>query len=235
MNKNLIRLAAIAALTVSAQALTVSGVDPFGYVVGGAATGGKDSTLFTGGDITYSIPVTLATIGDFPSGAIITGVSYEIRVGTYATYNILGTHSGYTVQWGIGVNGVVGTDPGGVDPFGNLINFGSFALSPLTVIGGPASGSTAQVVASGGVIPAPGPVANYLTGATVNFNFTADTYSAIGGGATGEQQPKVFQGADVRITYTYRLEEIPEPSTYAAGAVLLAGAGFIARRRMKAA
>ena len=43
----------------------------------------------------------------------------------------------------------------------------------------------------------------------------------------------MFQGARVTVTYTY--SDVPEPSTYAAGAVLLAGAGFIARRRMQKA
>jgi|GEM_PF-2993367 len=233
MNKNIIRLAAIAALAVGAQAAIVkSATSPGGFTVGGASTGGILASTFAGGDIIFSIDVPTATAAEIAGqGGTLIGISYTITYGGYAVYNLTDMAL-YQVQWGTGPSGIVGTGPFGSSP---AINFGAVDIDSTFVFGIVVASTTAQNTATTGSLSDTANLASYVAadGATVQFNFTADTFSSVGGGATSQAQPDVYAGATVTITYTFT--DIPEPSTYAAGAVLLAGAGFIARRRMQKA
>lgn len=234
MNKNIIRLAAIAALAVGAQAAIVkSATSPsVGFTVGGASTGGFQASTFSGGDIVFSVDVPTATALEIAGhGGTLVGISYTINYGGYAVYNLTDTAL-YQVQWGTGPAGIVGTGPFGGSPG---INFGVADIDSSFVNGIVVGSTTAQNTATTGALSDTANLGSYVAanGATVNFAFTADTFSSVGGGATSQSQPEVFAGATVTITYTF--SDVPEPSTYAAGAVLLAGAGFIARRRMQKA
>jgi hypothetical protein len=233
MNKNIIRLAAIAALAVGAQAaITKTATSPGGFTVGGASTGGVQASGFAGGDIVFNVAVPTATAAEITGhGGTLIGISYTIEYGGYAVYSLTDTAL-YQVQWGTGPAGIVGTGPFGGSP---AINFGVADISSSFFNGIVVASSTAQNTATTGSLNDTANLAQYqaANGATVPFNFTADTFSSVGGGATQQSQPDVFAGATVTITYTF--SDIPEPSTYAAGAVLLAGAGFIARRRMQKA
>lgn len=234
MNKNIIRLAAITALAVGAQAAIVkSATEPAaGFTVGGASTGGLQASTYVGGDITFSINVPTATAAEITGhGGTLIGISYTITYGGYAVYSLTDTAL-YQVQWGTGPAGIVGTGPFGGSP---AVNFGAVDIDSTFVNGIVVGSTTVQNTATSGSLNDTPNLASYVAanGAPVNFAFTADTFSSVGGGATSQQQPDIFAGATVTVTYTF--SDVPEPSTYAAGAVLLAGAGFIARRRMQKA
>lgn len=234
MNKNIIRLAAIAALAVGAQAAIVkSATSPgVGFTVGGASTGGILASSFVGGDIVFNINVPTATAAEIAGhGGTLQSISYTIEYGGYAEYDLTDTAL-YQVQWGTGPAGIVGTGPFGGSPG---ISFGQNDISFIFINGILVNATTLQNTATTGSLNDTANLASYVAanGATVPFTFTADTFSSVGGGATAQAQPDIYAGATVTITYTF--SDIPEPSTYAAGAVLLAGAGFIARRRMQKA
>lgn len=242
MNKNIIRLAAIAALAVGAQAGTVTktATSPVGFTIPGSPLPVGNSP--GAGGVAYTISVDQPTPGDIAGFGPLTGISYEITFGTYATYALTDVAGNlYSVQWGLGplpapnaANFLMGTDAAAVAfslPSAGLPALGG---SPFPTVPGNSSstGTTQQVFTTPSTTVLVGDWSSYITGGSSTFNFVAGTFSSVGG-QISQTSPAVFQGATVTVTYTY--SDIPEASTYAAGAVLLAGAGFIARRRMQKA
>ncbi len=230
MNKNIIRLAAIAALAVGAQAGTIqkSGVAPTGWDFTPPPAG-----ISGAGGFNYTVDVPQVTAGDIPFGSFLIGVSYVIEIGTYASGNLVGTDPGYTITWflnsGFQVAGPTGTSPVYNPPTG-LANGGIQGFNaPQTPY------VTTPDLETSGTLVDTANLGVYQGAGNVTFTFTGSAQSGVLGqvGSVGQNQPGVFQGARVTVTYSY--SDVPEPSTYAAGAVLLAGAGFIARRRMQKA
>jgi hypothetical protein len=240
MNKNIIRLAAIAALAVGAQANTItkSATSPAGFIIPTSPSVGAPGNPGTPTGISHSVSVPQPTPAETLGFGFLVGISYEISFGTYATYTLTDVPGNlYTVQWGLGslpdpngLNAVMGTD-GAALPIAISV-FSVPAISSQLVPGNASGTTTQQLFTTASTPVAMGDFSSYTTGGTTAFAFTAGTVSGVLG-QNSQTSPSVFQGATVTVTYTY--SDIPEPSTYAAGAVLLAGAGFIARRRMQKA
>lgn len=230
MNKNIIRLAAIAALAVGAQAGTIqkSGVAPAGWDFTPPPAGNSGA-----GGFNYTVDVAQIAPGELPGGSFLIGVSYVIEIGTYAQGNLVGTDPGYTITWFLNPGFLVGgpnvTSPTYAPPTG--LAFGGIEVknapqTPYTTTPDVETSASLNDTANLGL---------YQGAGNVTFTFVGSAQSGVIGqvGAVSQTQPSVFQGARVTVTYTY--SDVPEASTYAAGAVLLAGAGFIARRRMQKA
>lgn len=236
MNKNILRLAILGSLALSASAatLTKSGVSPAGFLIPGspAPAGNADAS----GVIAYSITVPQITVAEL-GGASLIGVSYTITIGTYATYSIIDTNGNtYQVSWGTGflqspANApVVGLSTYGTGPFGGSPAISIAAVSASTLFSGATAGATTtQQVVSSASLNDNGNVASYIGAGNVTFTFKSSTLSGTIGAAT-QTTPDVRQGARVDVVYT--ISDVPETSTYAAGAVVLLGAGVVARRRM---
>jgi hypothetical protein len=228
MNKNIIRLAAIAALAVGAQAGTIvkSGVSPAGWDFTGTPAG----TQAVAGAFNYNVMVPQISAGEIPGGSFLIGVSYVVEIGTYGAGTIVSSGSfdlSASLNAGFLVSGPEATSPT-FSPATGLVN-GSI----LDNFAGPGAYSTPVDTETSAVLDDTANLASYQGVGNVTFTFVGTADSGVSGPTSGESQPDVFQGARVSVTYTY--SDVPEPSTYAAGAVLLAGAGFIARRRMQKA
>ncbi len=249
MNKNIIRLAAIAALAVGAQAANISktGVSPAGFVIPTSPTVGSPGGLPDGsGLFSYSILVPQITPAEITgNGGTLIGVTYTISVGTYAEGTLVGTAGSYAIQWGLApiAGGNSGPGVSGNGPFGgspgisiNAVLVGGGSTLSGDVLNAPNAGYvTSQDVRTTGSLDDSANLASYQGLGDVTFNFTSKAFTSVGGisGTTSQTTPLAYQGASVTVTYVF--SDVPEPSTYAAGAVLLAGAGFIARRRMQKA
>jgi hypothetical protein len=245
MNKNIIRLAAIAALAVGAQAANIvkTASSPGTFVVGTSANGGlPDGT----GLFSYSIDIPQLTPAEEASmlpGNFV-GVTYEISVGTYVIGTLIGNAGSYAVSWGLAPidNSLAGTGLSGNGPFGGpgISIFADIAGAGSTLEAAafnaplPTYTTTSQVETTGALDDSANS-AQYQGAGNVTFAFTAKAFTGVGGisGNTAQTAGLAYQGATVKVTYVF--SDVPEPSTYAAGAVLLAGAGFIARRRMQKA
>jgi hypothetical protein len=235
MNK--IKLAcSLASLALATQAFALtqvenSGIVPVAFLSGpgfinpatGTPSGGAIST---GPDLTLTVPGFTAAAGIY-----LQSVSYVLETWTYATYSLTNFEQSsqtHGVGWrllGAELDLPAGAGPSVTGISTSTSNYDIINMAPGATEGGTTSSTfTAFPSASGGA------TAPYLA-ANVNFTFTP-TGSGSVSGTSGNLIPSVFVAARVTVTYTY--SDIPEPSTYAAGAFLLAGAGFIARRRMMA-
>lgn len=249
MNKNIIRLAAIAALAVGAQAANIekTGIAPVGFIIPTSPTVGAVGGLPDGsGLFSYSINVPQITPAEIlGNGGTLVGVTYEITVGTYATGTLVGSAGSYAIQWGLApiAGGNSGAGLLGNGPFGgspgisiNAVLVGGGSTLNGDVKNAPDAGyTTAQDVRTTGALVDTGNLASYQGVGDVTFTFTSKAFTSVGGisGSTAQTTPLAYQGASVKVTYIF--SDVPETSTYAAGAVLIAGAGFIARRRMQKA
>lgn len=238
MNKaKLSLILAVAAAASSAMAATSSFTSP---IVPGAfvpatqpGAGGQAPTI----DATLTVSQFDASLGT------LTGVSYTLTYWSYATYsinNLSGSAGSYDINFRLGRN-VTGeknvlTEPGAFTQefFGALH---SQTVGPVA-IGGSLSGTTDHMSDTYSNT-ATASLATYTGAGTVDFVFNPLGISGITGNSnpTGSEngQPIVEYAAQLGIVYTYTPTGVPEASTYAAGAVVLAGAGMILRRRMVAA
>ena len=227
MNKKNFAIAVAAALVATkAFALTEnasSGIIPGGFLVGPPPSGGQAST---GGNL--NLPV-----AKFSGAGNLTGVSYTLTVWSYATYDVVNKNvdpTAHFVTWALDATANSLTLPSGGAPL--LFGAGPYNL-PL--------GSLAPAAVSTGTTPSQifnlGPSADtlaaYQGAGNAVFVFSPSAISSVLG-SPGQTSPLVFVAAKVDVVYTYN-NDVPEASTYAAGAVVLAGAGFMARRRMLAA
>ena len=238
MNKSKLSfILAVAAAASSAMAATSSFTSPIvpgGFVPANQpGAGGQAPTI----DATLTVSQFDASLGT------LTGVSYTLTYWSYATYsinNLSGSAGAYDINFRLGRN-VTGeqnvlTEPGAFTQefFGALHSetVGSVA------IGGSLSGTTAHMSDTYSNT-ATASLATYTGAGTVDFVFNPLGISGITGNSnpTGSEngQPIVEYAAQLGIVYTYTPTGVPEASTYAAGAVVLAGAGMILRRRMVAA
>lgn len=238
MNKaKLSLILAVAAAASSAMAATSSFTSP---IVPGAfvpatqpGAGGQAPTI----DATLTVSQFDASLGT------LTGVSYTLTYWSYATYsinNLSGSAGSYDINFRLGRNATgeknVLTEPGAFTQefFGALH---SETVGPVA-IGGSLSGTTDHMSDTYSNT-ATASLATYTGAGTVDFVFNPLGISGITGNSnpTGSEngQPVVEYAAQLGIVYTYTPTGVPEASTYAAGAVVLAGAGMILRRRMVAA
>jgi len=237
MNKAKLSFILAVAAASSAMAATSSFTSP---IVPGAfvpatqpGAGGQAPTI----DATLTVSQFDASLGT------LTGVSYTLTYWSYATYsinNLSGSVGSYDINFRLGRN-VTGeknvlTEPGAFTQefFGALH---SETVGPVA-IGGLLSGTTDHMSDTYSNT-ATASLATYTGAGTVDFVFNPLGISGITGNSnpTGSEngQPIVEYAAQLGIVYTYTPTGVPEASTYAAGAVVLAGAGMILRRRMVAA
>lgn len=213
-----------------------TGVSPAGFIIPTSPAPGSAGVSDVSGVISYSILVPKITVGELGGGSLV-GVSYKISLGTYATYSIVDANPNtYTVSWGTGTlisptfAPVAGLSTYGTGPFAGspVIQIASaLPAQELKTPGGPYT--TAQQVINSGSFNDTANSASYIGAGNVTFVFKSSTQSGTSGAAT-QTTPDVKQGAVVEVTYT--LSDVPEASTYAAGAALMLGVGFVARRRM---
>ena len=238
MNKTKLSfILAVAAAASSAMAATSSFTSP---IVPGAFAPGTQPGA---GGQAPSIDATL-TVNQFDGSlGTLTGVSYTLTYWSYATYsinNLSGSAGSYDINFRLGRNATgeknVLTEPGAVTQefFGALHSETTSSVG----IGGSLSGTTDHFSDTFSN-SASASFATYTGAGTVDFVFNPLGISGITGNSnpTGSEngQPVVEYAAQLGIVYTYTPSGVPEASTYAAGAVVLAGAGMILRRRMVAA
>jgi hypothetical protein len=229
--KNLAVVLTTLGVAAKAFALTTSvdsGIVPGTFVLATPAGGSPSS----GGPLTLTVPK--FNLVGFP----LTSVSYTLDVWSYATYSVQNFNAALTdhvVSWRV-------KDATLLLPNASLVT--SITTPPFTSELGylswnqVASGSTTAGVYTRPSAPT-GPTATFAGPGTVNFVFTPSATSYVDG-SPGNASPLVFVAARVNVVYTYGPEPseasgVPEPSTYAAGLVVLAGAGLVLRRRMQAA
>ena len=176
MNKNIIRLAAIAALAVGAQAgiIVKSGVSPAGWDFT-PPPAGTQSAAGTGA-FNYNVLVPQISLAEIPGGSFLIGVSYVIEIGTYGAGTIVSANrfdltarldSGYLVT------GPFGTSPSYSPPTG-LIN-GSI----LDNFNGPGSYSTPVDVETSATLNDNANLVSYQGVGDVTFTFVGSASSGV--------------------------------------------------------
>jgi hypothetical protein len=240
MNK--IKLAcSLASLALATQAFALTQVVDSGVISGSFVTGAGGLlpaavTPPTGGTAPgVAINLSVPAFSDAPFGYLLS-VSYELQIFSYGDFklqNFLPQNSTHSVQWsqdGSSFSGGGLASPAAI--FTSAVGPSFPGLAPGAQREGRSQSYQQNETGSGGSLAAynlPGPV-NFVF--TPNLSFTTTASIDPVQPSTFNQPPVVNIGARLIVTYTY--SDIPEPSTYAAGAFLLAGAGFIARRRMMA-
>ena len=241
MNK--IKLACgIASLALATQAFALTQTVDSGVISGSFLTGagwtiangvGSVGTLPSGGTPSGTpILLTVPAFSAAPFG-FLSSVSYTLEIYTYGDFNFENfsaaaqTHRGTWEQDNASLTAAAaGVNVTGIATPTQQVNFSSLPVGDTRV--GRSSSRQDDVSGSGGSIAA--------YNAPVTYTFTPNlALGYIGSDDPSNVKdvpPVVSVGARLIVTYTY--SDIPEPSTYAAGAFLLAGAGFIARRRMMA-
>jgi hypothetical protein len=241
MNK--IKLACgIASLALATQAFALTQTVDSGLISGSFVTGpgwtivngvGVVGTQPSGG-VPSGTPI-LLTVPAFSDAAQIylQSVSYVLEIYTYGDFNFENLsnapllHRGTWEQSNASlVAAAAGVNDTGIATPTQQVNFNNLPVGATRV--GRSSSRQDDVSGSGGNIAA------YT--APVTYTFTPNLalgYVGSDDPADVKDRPPVVNVA-ARLVVTYTYTDIPEPSTYAAGAFLLAGAGFIARRRMMA-
>jgi hypothetical protein len=234
MNK--IKLAcSLASLALATQAFALTQVVDSGVISGSFVTGpgwtivngvGVAGTQPSGGTAS-GVPI-LLTVPAFSDAAHI-----YLQIYTYGDFNFENfeiadkTHRGQWEQENATlVSAAAGVNVAAISTPTQTVNFSNLPFQDTR--SGRSSSRQDDVSGSGGSTAA------YTV--PVTYTFTPSlllSYSGSDDPANIKDVPPVVSiGARLVVTYTY--SDIPEPSTYAAGAFLLAGAGFIARRRMMA-
>jgi hypothetical protein len=241
MNKNKLSLIlAVAAAASSAMAATVtesSGIVPATFNPGNATPilPGGEGTLANSPAINLPVNSFNATLGTLNS------VTYTLTYYSYATYDLLNTGvaaATFEVQWRVGRD--LDGDRNSLQIPGNGTQFSFSALGTRFVNVPPippnTTGATPYITDTS---TAGSPLGNIVPfiGDGVTFVFTPKGFSGVFASqqAVPNNNPDVFVAAKVDVEYRYTETGVPEASTYAAGAVVLAGAGMILRRRMVAA
>lgn len=246
MNKTKLSLIlAVAAAASSAMAATVnesSGIVPATFNPLNA------TPILPGGTGTLANSPTLNLLVDTFDSSLgtLNSVTYTLTYYSYATYDLSNTSPSSTifeVQWRIGRNTSTSDLNTLTLPGANGV-VTSFSALHSDFINVPASSTT-------GVLPTPfttdtsnagSPLADitpFIGDGVIQtpFVFVPKGFSGVFAAQQAVQQPTpaVFVAANIDVTYDYTPTGVPEASTYAAGAVVLAGAGMILRRRMVAA
>lgn len=214
--------------TVDSGVISGSFIEGLGGLLPGAITPPSGGTANT-----VAIPL---TVPGFSAASMIylQSVSYVLEVYSYGDFNFknLGNSpADHTGEWRQ-QNGTLVAATVGVSDTVNTSYVGAEFL-PLAV-GAEAAGRTESFKQTSG--GSGGSLAPYSAPVTYTFTPNLNFRSS---GSIDPSVPPVFNlnpvvsvGARLIVTYTYT--DVPEASTYAAGAFLLAGAGFVVRRRMAA-
>lgn len=233
MNKVALSTLAIFAASVAVNALDVPIDGPLSPVAFDISNPNNPSggVSFGGGlasPASISIPATLWDPADNP-GFFITAISYELTVSTYVEWALNGAAGSnpYNFTWTVRVTG-----KNNAPSFPNqtwTTTLGPNIVGAYEVAGAGTSGvSPIQDRTYSGTI-APGDFAAYMGPGTQTFDIEVRATAGVEGDETGQSQPAVFGGGQVRLIYTI---DIPEPSTYAAvGFLALAGGAAMYRRR----
>lgn len=245
MNKTKLSLIlAVAAAASSAMAATVnetSGIIPTGFNPGNATP-----ILPAGAGELANQPTINLNVDTFDGSlGTLNSVTYTLTYYSYAVYTLQNTSANpevFEVQWRIGRNTGAGdlntlTIPGN----GSVTSFSAlhseFVNVPASTTSGPLpTPFTTDTSNSGSPL---GNIAPFIgDGITdVTFVFVPKGFSGVFASqqSVPNNNPDVYVAAKVDVVYDYTPTGVPEASTYAAGAVVLAGAGMILRRRMVAA
>lgn len=241
MNK--IKLArGIASLALATQAFALTQTVDSGVISGSFVTGpgwtisngtGVAGTQPSGGTAS-GVPISL-TVPAFSDAAHIylQSVSYTLEIYTYGDFNFENHSNGPLLHRGTWeqdnatlVAAAAGVNDSAIATPTQQVNFSNLPVGGTRV--GRSSSRQDDVSGSGGSTAA--------YNVPVTYTFTPNL--ALGYIGSDDQNnitdvpPVVSVGARLIVTYTY--SDVPEASTYAAGAFLLAGAGFVVRRRMAA-
>jgi len=194
-----------------------------------------DVTVSAGGDPANPTLFNLTVARFNDSYGILQSVSYTLDTWSYGTGTLLNGQnsdpSQFTYSWTFGTL----IQPNTLDvPGTGVINLPiSPTLSEATVVPANTDLPFTTGVKTWTTPSAGAPNTGAFTGpGTVTFVFDPFVDAGVSGFQGGSLQPSVFAAARINVTYTY--SDIPEASTYAAGAILLAGAGLVARRRLAA-
>ncbi len=243
MNKT--KLSLILAVAAAASSVNAATVFETSGIIPGTFSPAVEPASASGGDPSAS-PVNLLVDSFDSTLGSLNSVTYTLTYYSYANYtvnNLSGGTSSYVISWALGLaaNSDVNTltEPGAVNKTfnGALHAIGTGNILNGNSVGPKNTGSDSDLY--NGVV-ANANFANYLgNGITdVTFVFNPVGFSSIGGASNPQgqanPQPTVFYAAKIDVTYDYTPTGVPEASTYAAGAVVLAGAGMILRRRMVA-
>jgi len=217
------------AASVSAASYTVSSPIVPGTYTPLVSEGGLDANfnLFNLPVVTYDSSIV----------GVLQSVSYTLDMWSYATVNLINSpnpaQGDFDITWRLGTVGTPNalTVPGN----GTSSSPSTLLLSDSTTVN---AGENLQftTVSFGQTTPSANAanIAPFIGDGVSTVTFVFDPFAA--SGVTGPDfssgQPTVFAAARINVTYTY--SDIPEASTYAAGAILLAGAGLVARRRLAA-
>jgi len=241
MNK--IKLAcSLASLALATQAFALTEVVDSGVISGSFVTGpgwtivngvGVVGTQPSGGTAS-GVPITL-TVPAFSAAAHIylQSVSYTLEVYTYGDFNFENFSNGALLHRGTWeqdnatlVAAAAGVNDTGITTPTQQVSFSNLPVGDTR--GGRSSSRQDDVNGNGGSTAAYNVPVTYTFTPNLALGYVGSDDPA----NVKDVPPVVSIGARLIVTYTY--SDVPEPSTYAAGAFLLAGAGFIARRRMMA-
>lgn len=227
MKTTSLAIIAVVATALSASAQTVSSpIVPAGFspVNGLAGPQAANGTTFS-----LTVPRFDGSLG------ILQSVSYTLDTWSYGSGTLLNAAnldpSQFTYSWTFGTL----IQPNTLDvPGTGVVNLPiSPLLSEATVVLAGVNQPFTTGVKNWSTPSAAAPNTGAYTGpGTVTFIFDPFVDAGVSGFQGGSLQPSVFAAARINVTYTY--SDIPEASTYAAGAILLAGAGLVARRRLAA-
>jgi hypothetical protein len=232
MKTTSLAIIAVVATALSASAASYTVTSP---IVPGSFT---DVTVAAGGNVANAGTFSMIVPAFDDSFGILQSVSYTLDTFSYGTGSLINTGNPnpqlFTYSWFIGALGLFST-PNTLDvPGTGVVNIPDAPVQAQGI-----------VVAADTVLPFTTDVKPYSfpsavapnTAAfdgigTVTFVFDPFVLGQVGGFGNLSTIPEVFAAARINVTYTY--SDIPEASTYAAGAILLAGAGLVARRRLAA-
>lgn len=243
MNKT--KLSLILAVAAAASSVSAATVNETSGIVPGTFNPGNPTPILPGGAGTLAnAPAMNLPVDSFNAAlGTLTSVTYTLTYYSYATYELVNTGTsaqGFEVQWRIGRNLPGDENTLAIPGNGTQLSFSGLGNQVLLVPPSPPS-TTGTTPFTTDTSSAGSPLGNIVPfvgdGVTdVTFVFTPKGFSGVFASqqAVPNNNPDVFVAAKIDVEYTYTPTGVPEASTYAAGAVVLAGAGMILRRRMVA-
>lgn len=188
-------------------------------------------SLANTGTLTLQVPTF-----DSTGLSILQGVSYQLQIWSYTEVTFVNTTNPnpdtFDAFWRIGT---LGTPSTLTVPGAGAVNIQSSGqYSATTTV---PAGQSLNFISGVETYTTPlmsAPTLSFFEGDGItNVSFVFDPFASstflAPDGVLGTVNPTVFVAARLDVIY---VSDVPEASTYAAGAILLAGAGLVARRRL---